>query len=65
MRRGIMKKFVLVDNDNMFNINQVTCIQNINDDEYKIFLTDGNNFTINQNAYIKLKALLNDDKSIY
>lgn len=32
-----MKKFVLVDNDNMFNINQVTCIQNINDDEYKIF----------------------------
>ena len=60
-----MKKFVLVDNDNMFNINQVTCIQNINDDEYKIFLTDGNNFIINQNAYTKLKALLNNDKLIY
>lgn len=60
-----MKKFVLVDNDNMFNINQVTCIQNINDDEYKIFLTDGNNFIINQNAYTKLKALLNNDELIY
>lgn len=60
-----MKKFVLVDDDNMFNINQVTCIQNINDDEYRIFLTDGNNFIINQNAYIKLKALLNNDKLIY
>lgn len=60
-----MKKFVLVDNDNMFNINQVTYIQNISDDEYRIFLTDGNNFIINQNAYIKLKALLNNDKLIY
>ena len=60
-----MKKFVLVDNDNMFNINQVTCIQNINDNEYKIFLTDGNNFIINQNAYTKLKALLNNDELIY
>ena len=60
-----MKKFVLVDNDNMFNINQVTCIQNISDDEYKIFLTDGNNFIINQNAYTKLKALLNNDELIY
>jgi hypothetical protein len=60
-----MKKFVLVDNNNMFNINQVTCIQNINDDEYRIFLTDGNNFIINQNAYTKLKALLNSDKLIY
>lgn len=60
-----MKKFVLIDNDNMFNINQVTCIQNINDDEYKIFLTDGNNFIINQSAYTKLKALLNSDELIY
>lgn len=60
-----MKKFVLVDNDNMFNINQVTYIQNISDDEYRIFLTDGNNFIINQSAYTKLKALLNDDKLIY
>lgn len=60
-----MKKFVLVDNDNMFNINQVTCIQNINNDKYKIFLTDGNNFIINQNAYTKLKALLNNDELIY
>lgn len=60
-----MKKFVLVDNDNMFNINQVTYIQNISDDEYRIFLTDGNNFIINQNAYTKLKALLNNDKLIY
>lgn len=61
-----MKKFVLVDNDNMFNINQVTCIKNnINDDEYRIFLTDGNYFIINQNAYTKLKALLNNDELIY
>ena len=60
-----MKKFVLVDNDNMFNINQVTYIQNISDDEYRIFLTEGNNFIINQNAYIKLKALLNNDNLIY